>query len=226
MYQQLAFVEVNSGSQEKKRNTFKERVNERIARYGVETITDIEILSVLTEIPLEKLESHVAKYGIIELARNFNALDITETQRRKLSMIFEITRKIGSANVKEKEVLDASSKAGKYFVNLLATKPVEEMHVVFLNSQNAVINTFRLSKGTINETAIYIREFVKEAILNNASAVIMAHNHPGESKTPSNADIHTTKNLKSAFEIMGVKLIDHIIVCGNDYISLAERGLL
>lgn len=228
MYQQLSFLgeAEKSERKERRKNFFKERIKERMSKYGVETITECEILSVLTDIPSEKLEKYLSCYGIIDLAKNMDALEITKTQKRKLSLIFEVSRKLGAATVKDRERLDSSVKSGEYFKRLLSTKPLEEMTVAFLNSQNCIINTITTSKGTINETSVYIREIVKLAILNNAHAVILAHNHPGGSTTPSNADIHATKNIKKALELVQVNLLDHVIVCGEIAISLAEKGLL
>jgi DNA repair protein RadC len=183
----------------KKQGSWNHRVRERIARYGVETLTEAEILAVLTDIPGETLEQELESKGLLELAQSLDSLDITQTQKRKLALIFELARKIHASRVKEKEVLDASSKAGAYFCGLLATRSVEEFMVALLNAQNKLIKTVTAFRGTLSETAVYPREIVKLALLNNAHTVILAHNHPsGGSTRPSSADITCTKNLKAA----------------------------
>jgi DNA repair protein RadC len=96
----------------------------------------------------------------------------------------------------------------------------------YLNAQNRLIKTVTASRGTVNETAIYPREIVKQAILNNAHTVILGHNHPGNSLKPSQADISTTKNIKAALETVNIKVLDHIIVSGDCFTSFAEEGLL
>jgi DNA repair protein RadC len=174
---QIAIAGFEKENKIKKSSSFSVRVNERISKYGVETINEAEIVSVLTGIPVEKLDELIAEHGIINLARIMDSIDITDAQRRKLSMVFEISRKIGISKVKEKEALDSSSKAGEYFVSLLKMKPVEEFVLAMLNSQNKLIKTIISCKGTINESPIYPREVVKAAILHNAVSVIFAHNH-------------------------------------------------
>jgi DNA repair protein RadC len=220
-------ISAGGASRKERRNkSFKLRVQERMAVYGVETITDLEILSVLTDIPYEHLEPELQHGGIIELARRIDSLDITETQKRKLTLVFELARKLTVAQMKDKEVMDSSTRAGEYFRRLLATKAVEEFTVALLNAQNKLMKTVTISKGTVNETAVYPREIVKLVILNNAHTVILAHNHPGGSTKPSQADISTTKNIKAALDTLNIKVLDHIIVSGDRYISFAEQGLL
>jgi DNA repair protein RadC len=227
MYKQISIAGIETAKPLKKKNpSFRHLVKERIATYGVETITATEILTVLPDIPSDKFGLEFHNGDIIELARRIDSLDITETQRRKLSMIFEIARKLNAARVTEKQALDSSTRAGEYFRELLATKTVEEFTIAYLNASNRLIKTVTAFKGTINETAIFPREIVKQALLNNAAAVVLAHNHPGESSKPSQADISATKNLKAALDTVNVKVLDHIIVCGDHFTSLAELGLL
>ncbi len=227
MYQQMEMKGIEMVPTRKKQGgSFKLRVHERIARYGVETITEAEILAFLTDIPSELLEQELESKGLIELAQSLDSLDITDTQKRKLSLIFEVARKLHKAGVKEKEALDASSKAGEYFKGMLATKNVEEFMVALLSAQHKLIKTVTAFRGTLSETAVYPREVVKLALLNNAHTVILAHNHPGGSLRPSQADLTTTKNLKAALGTVNVQVLDHIIVAGDSYISFAEQGLL
>lgn len=226
MYEQIAMVGLESTTKVKKSGSFAVRVNERIAKYGVETITEAEIISILTGIPVEKLNELIAEHGVIHLARIIDSLDITDIQKKKLSMVFEISRKVGTSNVSYKESMDSSSKSGEYFVRLLSTKSIEEFVVTYLDSQNKIIKTVTAFKGTINETAIYPREIVKMALMNNAAAVILAHNHPASGMKASLADIDATKKIKEALGTMNIKVIDHVIVCGDSFISFAEQGLL
>jgi DNA repair protein RadC len=227
MYQQISIAGIETTKPPKKKNpSFRHLVKERIATYGVETITATEILTVLTDIPSDKFGPEFHNGDIIELARRIDSLDITETQRRKLALIFELARKINVARVKEKKPLSDSTTVGNYFCMLLATKAVEEFVVSLLNSKNELIKTVTLSKGTVNETAVYPREVVKHAILNNATSVLLAHNHPANSTKPSPDDISATKNIKAALKTVNINVLDHIIVSGDRYASFAEQGYL
>lgn len=84
----------------------------------------------------------------------------------------------------------------------------------------------KISTGTVNEAPIYPREIVKTALDYNANSVILAHNHPGGSNEASKADIEATQKVIQALNTISVRVIDHIIVADNKYLSLAEKGLL
>lgn len=201
-------------------------MKERIARYGVGTILDEEIVAVLTDIPLEKIRSWICEYAEVgELYKNIDLLAVTETQRKKLHMLFEFSKRAKYVG-KEKVVLDSSSKTGSYFMDVLALKEIEEFIMVALNAQNQVIKTVTISHGTVNETAVYPREIARRALLCNAVAVIVGHPHPGGSLRPSQSDITTTRTIADALKPLSIKLLDHIIVADTGYLSFAEQGLI
>lgn len=102
----------------------------------------------------------------------------------------------------------------------------EEFHALWLDAQNYLISAERLFVGTLKQTAIYPRELVKAALTHNAAAVVLAHNHPSGDVEPSVADKLLTGSLKAALAVVDVKVLDHIIVAGNNTLSFAERGLL
>lgn len=103
----------------------------------------------------------------------------------------------------------------------------EEFHVLWLDAKHRLIEAEIMAVGTLTQTVVYPREFVKSALRCNASAVIVAHNHPSGDAEPSPADEMLTRTLKEALAVVDVKLIDHFIVAGtNKPLSFAERGLL
>ena len=97
---------------------------------------------------------------------------------------------------------------------------------VFLDNRHRVIRFDELFRGTIDGTSVYPREVVKEALAVNAAAVILAHNHPSGVAEPSQADERITKRLRSALELVDIRLLDHLIIGDGDAISLAARGIL
>ena len=102
----------------------------------------------------------------------------------------------------------------------------ESFVVLFLDAQTRLIVAKELFRGTLTQTSVYPREIVKEALQENAAAVILAHNHPSGVATPSNADKTLTSALKQALSLVDVKVLDHFIVAGASSLSFAERGLL
>lgn len=98
--------------------------------------------------------------------------------------------------------------------------------VVFLDAQNKVIHLDELFRGTTNQTSVYPREVVKKAILHNASSVLLSHNHPSGELQPSRSDEALTQSLKSALQLVDVRVIDHVIVNRSAFFSFANSGLL
>lgn len=97
---------------------------------------------------------------------------------------------------------------------------------LYLDNRHRVLRFDEMFRGTIDGTSVYPREVVKEALSVNAAAVILAHNHPSGVAEPSQADERITRRLKSALELVDIRLLDHLIVGEGKATSLASRGLL
>ena len=103
----------------------------------------------------------------------------------------------------------------------------ERFGVMFLDAQHALIDYQVMFTGTLSQTSVYPREVVRAALALNASAVILTHNHPSGDATPSKADTELTKKLKSALDLVDVRVLDHVITCsGTRALSMAEQGLM
>lgn len=98
--------------------------------------------------------------------------------------------------------------------------------VVFLDAQHRVIELRQMFRGTVTQTSVYPREVVKESLQLNAAAVILAHNHPSGVPEPSRADEFLTQSLKSALQLVDVRVLDHLVVTATAVVSFAERGLI
>src|SRR5690625_6396516 len=97
---------------------------------------------------------------------------------------------------------------------------------LYLDSQHKPIAYIEHGHGTVTQASVYPREIVKTALRVNSVALVMAHNHPSGIAEPSTADLALTRHLKTALQLVDVKLLDHIIVTGTSTTSLAERGQL
>ena len=103
--------------------------------------------------------------------------------------------------------------------------PYEEFHVLWLDNRHRIIDCQKLFSGTIDGASIYPREVVRAALSVNASAAILAHNHPSGVAEPSAADRAITNELRDALRLIGVRILDHIVV-GAECVSMAGRGLM
>jgi DNA repair protein RadC len=102
----------------------------------------------------------------------------------------------------------------------------EEIKALFLNARNELIAVEGLHIGTVNKSAIYPRKIVERALYHHAVGVIIAHNHPAGTLTPSKEDCAVTKSIKDALKTVDINLLDHIIIGGNNYFSFNKKGLL
>ncbi|MBD8128822.1 DNA repair protein RadC [Pantoea sp. 1B4] len=123
-------------------------------------------------------------------------------------------------------VFTSAEESAEFFRAKLAGREREVFAVAFLNNQHQLIAYEELFMGGIASIEIQPREVARAALRLNAAAVIMSHNHPSFSKEPSRADEQITARLKKALELIAVRVIDHIVVAGNDAVSMAERGLI
>lgn len=113
----------------------------------------------------------------------------------------------------------------QYLQTLLADLEHEVFGFVFLNNRHTVLACREMFRGTIDGTSVYPRECVKEALRVNAAAALAFHNHPSGISEPSQADERITRRIKSAFELVDIRLLDHLII-GKTVTSMASRGLL
>lgn len=125
------------------------------------------------------------------------------------------------------EELFTTPQAVKDFVRFkIGAEEREHFMVMFLNSQNRLIHADVMFSGTVNQTSVYPREVVKSCLQHNASAIVIAHNHPSGYTEPSSADLQLTQTLKTCVNLVDVRILDHIIVGLGETYSFAERGLI
>ena len=120
--------------------------------------------------------------------------------------------------------LNSSTIVYEYFKNKLVNCKQEHFYCVYLDNSKKIICEKLLFIGTINYSVVHPREVFKEAYYYSASSIICVHNHPSNNILPSEEDLRVTKSLKAIGEILGIKLVDHIIVGTNNYYSFLENG--
>ncbi|NLD45776.1 MAG: DNA repair protein [Clostridiaceae bacterium] len=187
-----------------------------------------ELLYKFTGIKKSTISDYLKENTIKSLIENPTVLKITDKQLQKLLELKELRNTTDNLKTHDKQyILHSSILAQEYFKELMKGFQDKERFIcAFLDSGNRVISTKVMSSGTVNESPVYPREIVKEAILRNANSVILAHNHPGGRLSPSHADLEVTNNIIAALGTINVNCPDHIIVADNQSVSLAERGYI
>lgn len=116
--------------------------------------------------------------------------------------------------------------AGDYLIGELAHLDYECFAILWLDNRHRILVFEPLFRGTLDGTSVYPREVVRSAMRLNAAACLLTHNHPSGVGEPSSADERITRRLKTALELVDVRVIDHVIVAGDRCVSMAQRGLL
>ncbi len=163
-----------------------------------------------------------------EFLKSLNSL--TGKQLEKIGLLNEFIETYHVLKIKEeKEYIkfSGSNDSGNYFLSLLRGKKEREYFMVaFLGSGNRVIETRVISKGIVNQALVDPRDILKIALANDSVSIILAHNHPGSSIRASSDDKNITQRIVDIFWPLNIKVLDHIIIGGNSYSSMAENGIL
>ena len=140
--------------------------------------------------------------------------------------ILEAARQVIDQKIRRGASFTSPSEVKDYLKAKLSGYEREVFAVMLMDSRHCLIEYVELFQGTIDQAAVYPREVVKLAMQHNAAAMIISHNHPSGNPDPSRADEMLTKRLQDALALVDVRVLDHIIVAGNDTASFAERGLI
>lgn len=142
-----------------------------------------------------------------------------------VDQILAAARRVADLKVQRGAEFTSPGASKEFLCAKLAGLECEVFAVLFLDTQHRLIEYVEMFRGTIDGAPVYPREVVKEALRLNAAAVVLAHNHPSGSATPSSADKALTRRLREALNLMDIRMLDHIVVAGCTAVSMAEKGL-
>lgn len=143
-----------------------------------------------------------------------------------IGLVQEVAREFLKEKIIARPVLQSSEQVFDYLYHSMRDLKKEVFKVIYLNSQNQIINAEDLFQGTVDGSPIYPREVIEGAIKHHATSLIFAHNHPSGSPEPSPNDEDLTRELVYAGAIMQIKVLDHLIIGDNKYFSFAGTGLI
>ncbi len=138
----------------------------------------------------------------------------------------ERASKIIESKISHETIFSSPDDVTKYCKYSLLHYEHEVFFVLFLNNKHRLITSIEMFRGTIDSSSVYPREVAKEALKQNAAAVIFSHNHPSGNPEPSRADINITNRLNEALTLLDIRVLDHIVVGSQGSVSFAQRGIL
>ncbi|MDO5523315.1 MAG: DNA repair protein RadC [Bacteroidia bacterium] len=218
----------------------EDRPREKLLLKGVSALSDSELLAILigsgndkesaVELCrriLQKADNNLNKlgrYSVNDLTSNFRG--VGPAKAITILAALELGKRRKREEVPDKKKIGSSKDAYNVFYPILSDLNHEETWALLLDRSNKVVSTIQVSRGGISGTVVDIRLILREAINHYASSIMLAHNHPSGSCTPSPQDTMITKKLKEAAQWMEIALLDHIIVCGEAYYSFADEGII
>ncbi|WP_353096127.1 DNA repair protein RadC [Tissierella praeacuta] len=203
----------------KKENGIKERAEQ----YGVDTLFNYEALALITGIKEDVLERFKS---LREIKEELPLLGITKVQKLKLEAFFNMAIRFSKESRGNKAKITSPETVSNLLMDEMKFLQKEEFRVVFLDTKNQVTKIETISVGTLNASIVHPRDVFRSAILNSSNSIILVHNHPSGDPTPSNEDINITNRLIDAGNLIGIKVLDHIILGDNRYISFKEKNLI
>ncbi len=224
---------------EKKAQTagHRRRVRERYLESRMESFQDYEMLELLLfyAIPYKDTKP-LAKELIAQFGSLHGVFDatpeelmnagLTENTAVLVTMIPELQKRYEISKNREQTRIHNTSEAGAVCCAMFRNQLDESVRMVCLDASGKILRKLEVSKGDVNAVHFPVRKIVESAVTGKAVSVILAHNHPGGTLSPSREDLQATESVRAALETVGVRLLDHLIVAGNDYCSLREEGCI
>lgn len=218
---------------------FSERPREKIINYGVESLSNAELLAVLirtgdksqTAIEVSQNLLKIDNRGLaclvdISLEDLMKIKGIGECKACQILSAIEIGKRIRTRNTHDKIKIDSPTKIVNLMMDELRYLKQEHFKIVLLDTKNQIIKIENISVGTLNASIVHPRDVFNAAIKRHANSMILLHNHPSGDPSPSQEDINITNRLIEVGEIIGIKVLDHIIIGDNRYISFKEKNLI
>lgn len=216
----------------------QERPREKLLQFGASTLSDAELLAILIntgikgrsalELAGDAISHFGSLQGIFFASQNqvIKQAGLGNAKYALLHACFELFKRSMAQRITREASFTQAEHASDYLRAQLAQNKREVFAMLLLDSQHQLIAYREMFKGTINSAAVYPRELVKQAMEDNAAAVILAHNHPSGIAEPSQADIQITQRIKQAFALIDVVVLDHFVIGHSNAVSFAQRGLL
>lgn len=214
-----------------------DRPRERLRTHGPGSLSDAELLAVLIGSGTRERDAvsmgreMIAAAG--SLARLMQAMPhnlatpgIGPAKAARIAAALEIARRVINGGVTDRTLLRNPKASATFLKSRLVHLPYEVFACLFLDSRHRVLAFEELFRGTVDAASVYPREVVRACLAHNASAVILAHNHPSGVAEPSEADVAITRALSRALELVGVRVLDHMVIGDGEPVSLAQRGLV
>ena len=219
----------------------RERVRKRYQEHGLEGFReDYEVLELLLQYAIPYKDTKEPAKKLIETFGSLPAVldasydeliqadvpGIRDSAATFVCLIRDVEKRYHQSKSRENQYIRSTADAGHACCALFKNQQEESVRIICLNASGKVIKRSEIAKGDVNAVHFPVRKIVETVIGSKAVSVILTHNHPGGTLTPSREDLAATETTRAALSPIGVNLLDHVIVSDDDYCSLRENGYL
>lgn len=216
----------------------RERKREQFLQHGSDAMPDHELLELLLFYAIPRRDTHPIAHELLERFGSLQAvLSAPAAELEKVpgmgrsaaalvTLVAPLYRRARASFAENEVVLDTSERIGNYFLELLAEERQEVMYQLCLDAKGRRLHICKVSEGEASGVSVNVRKIVENAILRDAVMVALGHNHPSGVAFPSQEDRDATRRVQAALDAVGVRLVEHIIVADDDYISLRQEGII
>jgi len=214
------------------------RLRQRFLSAGIDGFLDYEVVELLLKLADNRRDQKITAKLLLNTFKSLRGvLEANPEQLKKikgigdanifgLKLVQSVARRYLKEQIIGENYIQSSENVLDYLRHNLRDRGREVFLVVLLNGRNQVLDIVELFEGTLTTSAVYPREVIKLILEKDAAAVIFVHNHPSGNPNPSKDDQNLTQKLKAACSTIDVQLHDHLIIAGNEYTSMADKGMV
>jgi len=215
-----------------------ERPRERLAREGPESLALVELLALLLRTgtrgggSLALAESLLARFGTLDALARAGGAELESVpgvgpaKIASLRAAFELGARLARTPLVPGEKLSSPEQVAAHFAARMRRYRQEVFVVLLLDSRHRLIGEVEVSRGSLNQSLVHPREVFAPALRESAAAILVLHNHPSGDPEPSREDYDVTSRLVRAGEILGIRVVDHLVIGAEAFTSFARVGKL
>jgi DNA repair protein RadC len=216
-----------------------DRPREKLLENGPEVLSNAELLAIILRTGEASTGQSALDHGRALIGRfdgSFRNLEeasiqdlctikgIGPAKAAQIKAALEIAKRFSREELKRGEQFRSSADVFNHYREHLGSLKKEEFHVLLLDAKNRKIKDVRVSEGSLTSSLVHPREVFHPVIRESAAAVILIHNHPSGDPQPSQEDLHITRRLREVGEVMGVRVLDHVVIGKGKYVSFVDDG--
>jgi len=214
----------------------RERLRARFMKDGLDHFNDIQVLELLLFYCIPRKDTNELAHALLERFHSMSqVLDAPAEELKKvpgigdsaatfLSLVSAVGRYYLVNRASQAVILNTIDQCGEYLFPLFHGRRNEMVYLLCLDAKCKVLSCNLVGEGSVNTASVSVRKIVEMALANNATSVVLAHNHPSGIALPSDEDKQTTQRVAMALDMVDIELVDHLVMADDDYVSMRQSG--